>query len=312
MKAFAAALGLALLAAQDQPPPKPTFKSAVDLVPVDVNVIDKSGRPVPDLAAGDFTLTVDGKPRRIVSAQFISVDRAVDSAPPSKPMECNSNTGAQGGRLVMIAVDSNMASFTRDAATAHAAAKLPSNAAGIRDLQALKNHKASEQAHDILCRMPAILVAKSEMSRKGAIHCLIAPCPTPNTPQPSGAYVRHGCYCYGYMPPLDARADSFLPLTPAVFHLLLALADGPLHGYAIAKTVAEQTGQRVHLGPGTLYGTLTRMTEAELVREHSADDRRRTYALTPLGRAVARAEARRLAQLVSVARSKALLTRSPQ
>ena len=86
MKAFAAALGLALLAAQDQPPPKPTFKSAVDLVPVDVNVIDKSGRPVPDLAAGDFTLTVDGKPRRAVSAQFISVDRAVDSAPPSKPM----------------------------------------------------------------------------------------------------------------------------------------------------------------------------------------------------------------------------------
>jgi hypothetical protein len=76
----------------------------------DVNVIDKSGRPVPDLAAGDFTLTIDGKPRRIVSAQFISVDRAVDSAPPSKPMECNSNTGAQGGRLVMIAVDSNMAS----------------------------------------------------------------------------------------------------------------------------------------------------------------------------------------------------------
>jgi hypothetical protein len=65
-------------------------------VPVDVNVIDKSGRPVPDQAAGDFTLTVDGKPRRIVSAQFISVDRAVDSAPPSKPMEYNSNTGAQG------------------------------------------------------------------------------------------------------------------------------------------------------------------------------------------------------------------------
>jgi hypothetical protein len=85
MKAFAAALGLALLAAQDQPPPKPTFKSAVDLVPVDVNVIDKSGRPVPDLAAGDFTLTVDVKPRRAVSAQFISVDRAVDACrPPSR------------------------------------------------------------------------------------------------------------------------------------------------------------------------------------------------------------------------------------
>jgi len=63
-----------------------------------------------DQAAGDFTLTVDGKPRRAVSAPFISVDRAVDSVPPSKPMEYNSNTSAQGGRLVMIAVDSNMAS----------------------------------------------------------------------------------------------------------------------------------------------------------------------------------------------------------
>ena len=79
-------------------------------MPVDVSVIDRNGRPVPDLAAGDFTLTVDGKPRRIASAQFIAVDRAVDSGPPDKPMEYNSNTGAQGGQLVMIAVDSNMAS----------------------------------------------------------------------------------------------------------------------------------------------------------------------------------------------------------
>lgn len=111
MKAFAAVLGLALLAAQAQDQqPKPTFKSAVDLVPVDVSVLDKNGKPVSDLAAGDFTLTVDGKPRRAVSAQFISVDRAVARVPPSKPMEYNSNTSAQGGRLVMIAVDSNMAS----------------------------------------------------------------------------------------------------------------------------------------------------------------------------------------------------------
>ena len=79
MKPLAAALGLALLAAQAQEQPKPTFKSAVDLVPVDVSVIDKNGRPVPDLEAGDFTLTVDGKPRRIASAQFIAVDRAVET-----------------------------------------------------------------------------------------------------------------------------------------------------------------------------------------------------------------------------------------
>ncbi|MBP6715557.1 MAG: helix-turn-helix transcriptional regulator [Acidobacteria bacterium] len=107
----------------------------------------------------------------------------------------------------------------------------------------------------------------------------------------------------------DTRALALLPLTPAVFHLLLALADGPLHGYAIAKAVAEQTDDAVRLGPGTLYGTLTRMTEAELVREHSSDDRRRTYELTALGRAAATAEARRLARLVSVARTKSLLPR---
>lgn len=108
----------------------------------------------------------------------------------------------------------------------------------------------------------------------------------------------------------DARALALLPLTPAVFHLLLALADGPLHGYAIAKAVAEQTSAAIRLGPGTLYGTLTRMSESGLVREHSADDRRRVYELTSLGRAAAKAEARRLAELVAVARGKSLIGRS--
>lgn len=119
------------------------------------------------------------------------------------------------------------------------------------------------------------------------------------------------------MASLDARAQSLLPLTPAVFHLLLALADGPLHGYAIAKAVAEHTSEAIRLGPGTLYGTLTRMADADLVREldrHSArspkdGDRRRVYELTPLGRAAAKAEARRLSELVGVARSKSLLGR---
>jgi len=115
------------------------------------------------------------------------------------------------------------------------------------------------------------------------------------------------------MASIETRAQSFLPLTPAVFHLLLALADGPLHGYAIAKAVAEHTSDAIQLGPGTLYGTLTRMAASELVRERRQapdDDRRRTYELTPLGRAAAKAEARRLAELVAVARSKSLLDRS--
>src|SRR5258707_2684660 len=111
MKAIAAALSLALLAlsgvegpGQEPQAPRTTFKSTVDLVPVDVNVVDKTGRPVSDLAADDFTLAVDGKPRRIVSAQFISVQRGIETAPP-KPMEYTSNMGAAGGRLVMLVID---------------------------------------------------------------------------------------------------------------------------------------------------------------------------------------------------------------
>jgi len=107
MKALAVFTACLLLAAQqqEQQPPRTTFRSAVDLVPVDVNVVDKTGRPVSDLTVNDFTLTVDGKPRRIASAQFISVQRALESAPP-KPFEYTSNAGAGGGRLVMIVVDS--------------------------------------------------------------------------------------------------------------------------------------------------------------------------------------------------------------
>jgi len=109
--------------------------------------------------------------------------------------------------------------------------------------------------------------------------------------------------------------EKLLPLTPAVFHILLALADADRHGYGIAQELAERTEGRVRLGPGTLYGTLVRMTEAGLVVEKdksktaksSFDERRRYYRITPFGRDVARAEARRLANLVQVARAKALL-----
>jgi DNA-binding PadR family transcriptional regulator len=112
------------------------------------------------------------------------------------------------------------------------------------------------------------------------------------------------------------QALSFLPLTPAVFHLLLALSDSDRHGYGIAKEVAERTGGRVRMGPGTIYGTLTRMREAGLVEEcapdsdrGSGDERRRYYRITSLGKTVARAEARRLAELLDIARDKALISR---
>jgi DNA-binding PadR family transcriptional regulator len=108
--------------------------------------------------------------------------------------------------------------------------------------------------------------------------------------------------------------QSLLPLTPAVFQILLALSDQERHGYAIMQEVAAQTDGRLNLGPGTLYGCLKRMLAAGLVVEsderpdpESDDERRRYYRMTDLGRRVARAEARRLAAAVSAARSKKLL-----
>lgn len=95
------------LPAQSAPPQDPqqktTFKSSVDLVPVDVSVVDRDGRPVEGLTAADFTLTVDGKPRRIASAEFIGVSREI--APDPAPATHSSNAGAGNGRLIMLLVD---------------------------------------------------------------------------------------------------------------------------------------------------------------------------------------------------------------
>src|SRR5580704_11524490 len=108
--------------------------------------------------------------------------------------------------------------------------------------------------------------------------------------------------------------ESFLTLTPAVFHLLLALADGERHGYAIMQEIAASTNGRIKMGPGTLYGTIKRLLEVRLIEESDErpdpkldDERRRYYRLTALGQRVARAEARRCAELVSAARGKQLL-----
>ena len=96
---------------------------------------------------------------------------------------------------------------------------------------------------------------------------------------------------------------SLLPLTPPVFHMLLALAHEERHGYGIMQDVARQTNDALQIGPGTLYGCLKRMLAAGLVEESDErpdpeldDQRRRYYRMTDLGQSVVRAEARRLAQ----------------
>jgi DNA-binding PadR family transcriptional regulator len=109
------------------------------------------------------------------------------------------------------------------------------------------------------------------------------------------------------------EVDALLPLAPATFHILLALADEDRHGYGIIQDVAARTDGALRLSPGTLYRSLQRMLEQGLVLETSDrpapefdDERRRYYRITPLGTAVAKAEARRLSDLVRMARARGL------
>jgi len=104
--------------------------------------------------------------------------------------------------------------------------------------------------------------------------------------------------------------ESFLPLTPAVFHILIALADGEAHGYAIMQEVAEKSGGAVRMGPGTLYGAVNRLLKDGLIEESEErpdpemdDTRRRYYRLTDFGGRVLAAETKRMADLVRAARS---------
>jgi DNA-binding PadR family transcriptional regulator len=107
-------------------------------------------------------------------------------------------------------------------------------------------------------------------------------------------------------------AGTYLPLTPALFHVLLSLADGQKHGYAILKEVAARTGGQVELSTGTLYGIIKRLLADGLIRESAlgSTEHRRAYRLTPFGRKVALAEAERLRDLVAVAHAKRLFAAS--
>lgn len=108
--------------------------------------------------------------------------------------------------------------------------------------------------------------------------------------------------------------EDYLPLTPAVFNIMLALADGEKHGYAIMQEVETNTGGQVIMGPGTLYGSIKRMLKANLIEECDQradpdldDQRRKYYRLTGLGQRTVQMEAERLAAQVQLARAKHLL-----
>lgn len=111
----------------------------------------------------------------------------------------------------------------------------------------------------------------------------------------------------------NQQTADLLPLSPQVFHILVALASGDQHGYAIMQDIAHRTGGRLRLSPGTLYGSVKRMLEQGLIvelrpRERPKDDdeRRRYYRLTPFGREIAKAEAQRMADTVEQARAHGL------
>ena len=113
----------------------------------------------------------------------------------------------------------------------------------------------------------------------------------------------------------ESAIDALLPLPPATLHILLALADGELHGYAIIQDVEARTDGELRMSAGTLYRSIQRMVEQGLIAEvaprrtRAEDERRRYYRLTSFGTDVARAEVRRLSQLVRDARARGLTPR---
>jgi DNA-binding PadR family transcriptional regulator len=113
---------------------------------------------------------------------------------------------------------------------------------------------------------------------------------------------------------VPTRGGAPPPLKPTTFLLLLTLAEGERHGYALKKAVLKRTGGRVDLGPATLYRSLGQLSDLGLIEESDRrpapeldDERRRYYRLTPAGRKVAAAEAQRLAELVGAARAARLV-----
>jgi DNA-binding PadR family transcriptional regulator len=114
----------------------------------------------------------------------------------------------------------------------------------------------------------------------------------------------------------DRRPEALLPLTAPVYHILLALAGQPRHGYGVILDIAERTGGALRLGTGTMYTAIKRLLDTGLIEESDEraspdedDERRRYYRLTVFGRQVLHAEARRLDAMVAMARERRVLPR---
>lgn len=114
-------------------------------------------------------------------------------------------------------------------------------------------------------------------------------------------------------------AESFLPLTPAAFHVLVSLAREEKHGWAVRKDIDRLTEGRIRMGTGTLYGLIKRLLDQELIAEsdrrppeHWDDERRRYYRLTDLGRAVMSAESERMEKALALTRGLRRLNRRPE
>jgi DNA-binding PadR family transcriptional regulator len=119
------------------------------------------------------------------------------------------------------------------------------------------------------------------------------------------------------MEDVPEQIKRFLPLSPAVFHILLALSDGPKHGYGIMQEADRISQGKIKMGPGTLYGSIKRMLRDHLIEEvdervpsESYDERRKYYRLTEAGRKILSAEAERLASLMEVVHEKVPLRKT--
>jgi DNA-binding PadR family transcriptional regulator len=133
-----------------------------------------------------------------------------------------------------------------------------------------------------------------------------------------GSYIIlcYSCAVPSRRPVADDAPESFLPLPRDTFHILVSLADRDRHGYSVMLDVSERTGGALRLSPSSLYAAIKRLLAQGLITELAErpdpehdDERRRYYQLTPLGRRVAKAEARRLEQLLADARATGLLPR---